>query len=64
MKAPWGVQQDWYANTYDRGFRTYMACGNTNDEGESGATYNTLMIVNSYNGFDIASVDEESVNEK
>lgn len=41
-----------------------MACGNTGDEGESGATYNTLMIVDNYVGFDAASVDEESVNEK
>ena len=38
-----------------------MACGNENNEGETGATYNTLMIYESLEGFQAVFVNPTSV---
>lgn len=66
IEAPWGAQQDWFLNTapHSNGFRTFMSCGNIGDEGESGETYNTLLIVPKHTGFDDGAVDNNEVNEK
>jgi hypothetical protein len=52
--APYGEQQyEMLPTSYKEsdGFRAYMACGNTGDEGESGETYDVLQIESAKNGF-------------
>lgn len=41
-----------------------MACGNANDEGESGTTYNSLRVVDYTTGFESALIAPNSVNER
>lgn len=67
VQAPHGQQQNWdilRSNPESSGFRGYMACGNDGDEGESGETWDPLLIVPVKEGFETGSVDPDTINEK
>lgn len=40
-----------------------MSCGNKGDEGESGETWSSLMIVNADTGFQAVTVSKSDVDE-
>lgn len=52
------------ADVESPGFRGYMACGNDGDEGESGQTWDPLLIVPAKEGFESGSVDPDTIDEK
>lgn len=66
MIAPYGTQNKWTISNDDAdsdGFRTYMACGNTGDEGETGDTWTSLLIVEPADGFKGVTPSKTQANE-
>lgn len=66
LLAPYGQQRDGTIGNdqgESDGFRTYMACGNNGDEGESGETYDSLLIEEVQAGFSQGSVDNNLVEQ-
>lgn len=50
LKAPHGEQQQ-YLYQWSDAFQTYMACGNNGNEGESGLTENSILIIEHIEGY-------------
>lgn len=52
--SPAGYQDNYKLGSLD--WELYFGCGNENDEGESGETYNTLTTLDGDNGYSALSI--------